>query len=203
MTGWTAIIPFNFGRPRKTRLSTILSEAERDALAMAMARHVVAALHAAPSVAAVHLLSPVDPAVPGTLWVEDRGRGLNGELMTARTALAGAPALLIHADLPLLTGEDVEALLAAAHPAGAAIAPDAARLGTNALALADGRAVTLAFGEDSLSRHRASLPDAPLVERRGLTCDVDDEASLRAALDAGFVLPFAGYETGGIAPSMR
>ncbi|MET0365467.1 MAG: 2-phospho-L-lactate guanylyltransferase [Sphingobium sp.] len=203
MTGWTAIIPFNFGRPRKTRLSAILSVEERDALAMAMARHVVVALRTAPSVHAIRLLSPLDPSLPDTTWVEDQGHGLNCELMAARDALAGAPALLIHADLPLLTGEDVEALLAAARSSGTAIAPDAAGLGTNALALAEGRAVTLAFGENSLARHRTLLPDAPLVQHNGLTCDIDDEASLRVALDAGFILPFADCGTGRIAPSMR
>jgi 2-phospho-L-lactate guanylyltransferase len=203
VTGWTAIIPFNFGRPRKTRLSAILTETERDGLAMAMAQRVVAALRTSPSVSAIRLLSPVDPVLPGTAWVEDRARGLNGELMAARDALAYVPALLIHADLPLLTGEDVEALLAAAGPTGAAIAPDMARLGTNALALAGGRTVTLAFGENSLALHRAGLPDAPLVERRGLTCDVDDEASLRAALDAGFAMPLACRGTGASPSSMR
>ncbi|HEX7852736.1 MAG TPA: 2-phospho-L-lactate guanylyltransferase [Sphingobium sp.] len=204
MTRWTAIIPFNFGRPRKTRLSAILSAEERDALALAMAEHVVRTLGAAPSIRAIRLLSPVNPMLPGTIWVEDRGLGLNGELAAARDNLAGDPALLIHADLPLLTGEDVEALLSAASAHGTAIAPDLAGMGTNALALADGRPVTLAFGEDSFARHRATLPGAPLVERPGLALDVDDAASLRAAMASGFALPFPAEHlaTGGIATSI-
>ncbi|MFT3966681.1 MAG: 2-phospho-L-lactate guanylyltransferase [Sphingobium sp.] len=204
MTRWTAIMPFNFGRPRKTRLAAILSPEERDALALAMARHVAGALAAAPSIGAVRLLSPLDPGLPGTLWVEDRGGGLNAELEAARDALAGGPVLLIHADLPLLAPADAETLIAAAADHGAAIAPDAARLGTNALALADGRPVTLAFGMDSLARHRNALPGAPLVERPGLVHDVDDEASLRAAMASGFVPPFptTRFASWGIATSI-
>lgn len=189
MTLWTAIIPFNFGRPRKTRLAAILSPDERNALALAMVKHVVAVLAAAPSVGAVQLLSPVDPALPETLWREDGGGGLNAELGAARDALGGAPVLLIHADLPLLTTADVEVLLAAAAQ-GSAIAPDLAGRGTNALALADGGAVALSFGEDSFARHRAALPDASLVESAGLGCDVDDEGSLRMAMAHGLTLPF-------------
>lgn len=187
---FTAIIPLNHGRPRKTRLSAILSEAERDALAMAMAHQVVEALAASSSVTALHLLSPLDPAIPGTRWIADGGTGLNAELAAARAALGEAPILFIHADLPLLEADDIEALLAAARENGVAIAPDAAGIGTNALAIADGRSLAPAFGHDSFARHRVLLPGAMPVERPGLRHDVDDPDSLAAAMALGFTLPF-------------
>lgn len=191
MTPWTAILPFNFGRPCKTRLSAVLSESERNVLAMAMARHVAAILGGTPSVAAVHLLSPVDPALPGTCWVADQGRGLNQELAAARAAIGHSPTLFIHADLPLLTAHDVEALLGAAPTSGAAIAPDSTDAGTNALALADNHVLVPAFGVESCAKHRAMLPDAALVRTPGLAHDLDDPDDLAAVVARGFVMPCA------------
>jgi len=189
VTGWSALVPFNFGRPRKTRLAGRLSEEQRNLLALDMVRHVVAVLAAVPQVESIRLIAPVDPRLAGTQWVEDRGRGLNAELAAARERLRDGPALIIHADLPLLTPADVAFLVDMAGASGAAIAPDMAATGTNALALADGRPLALAFGADSFTRHRAALPDAAIVERTGLSLDVDDAPSLEAALGLGLSLP--------------
>jgi 2-phospho-L-lactate guanylyltransferase len=191
MMHWTAIVPFNHGRPCKTRLAPLLSAEERAVLAYAMARHVVDVLAATAGIGAVHIVAPVDPALAPARWVADRGRGLNAELDAARDAMARAPTLFIHADLPLLGTADVRAVLDAAEEAGAAIAPDLEGRGTNALALADGRAFSASFGIDSLRAHRLALPDALLVERDGASCDIDDADSLRAALKRGFTPPFA------------
>lgn len=186
---WTAIVPFNFGRPCKTRLAPLLSEEERAALALAMAAHVVEVLAATPGIEAIMLVAPVDPALAPAAWRADGGRGLNGEMDAARAAIAPGPVLFVHADLPLLAPGDVRALLDAAEARGCAIAPDREGRGTNALALGDGRAFAPAFGAGSLKAHRRLLPDAPLVERDGLSCDIDDAASLRAALALGFSWP--------------
>lgn len=189
--GWTAFVPFNFGQPCKTRLAPLFSAQERAAIALAMAEHVVAVLAATPQIAAVHMIAPVDPHLAPAGWIVDRGRGLNAELGAARDAVAPQPVLLLHADLPLLDRADVEALIDAAQRAGAAIAPDMEGRGTNAIALADGRAFAPAFGVDSLRAHARLLPGAPLVERAGLSCDIDDADSLRAAMDRGFMWPRA------------
>lgn len=191
MAGWTAILPFNFGRPRKTRLADILSEEARDTLARHMARHVAAVLAAAPSVETLHVLAPLDPGLPGTRWIADAGRGLNAELAAARATMPEAPVLFIHADLPLLQIDDVEALLVAAMENGAAIAPDAAAMGTNALALADAPPLLPCFGPDSFARHRLALPGVMPVDRPGLRHDVDDADSLTAVMALGFVPPVA------------
>lgn len=188
---WTAIVPFNFGRPCKTRLAPLLSEEERAILALAMARHVVAVLAATPGIDAIRLVAPADPALVPATWVADRGRGLNAEMDAARDAVAPMPVLFLHADLPLLGSGEVRALLDAAEVAGAAIAPDGQGLGTNAIALTDGHVFRAAFGTDSLRAHIRLLPHATRVERDGLSCDIDDAASLNHALGKGFVLPFA------------
>jgi 2-phospho-L-lactate guanylyltransferase len=186
---WTAIVPFNYGRPCKTRLAPLLSEEERATLALTMARHVVAVLAVTPGIAKIRVIAPRDPNLPPALWIADEERGLNAELAAARAAAAPHPTLFIHADLPLVSSADLRVLLDGAEAQGAAIAPDTEGMGTNAIALADNRSFAPAFGIDSFHAHRHLLPDAGLVERDGLSCDIDDAASLRLALAHGFVWP--------------
>jgi 2-phospho-L-lactate guanylyltransferase len=176
---WTAIVPLNYGRDCKTRLASLLSPAERSALVEAMARHVLEELSAIPAIGQVALLSPERPPFAGDSWIADGGRGLNAELADARARFPGSATLFIHADLPLLAAADVMALLAAAGEKGAAIAPDLAGTGTNALAIADDRAAfTPAFGPGSFAAHRAALPGAAIVTTEGLGLDVDEPESL-------------------------
>ena len=144
-----------------------------------MAAHVLATLATAGPVP--RLLSPV--AWPGTAWLADRGAGLNAELDRILATLE-KPLLVIHADLPLLAAADVRALIAAAEAHGAAIAPDRASVGTNAIALFARTPASFgfAFGDASFARHRLILPGAAIVRRRGLALDVDTLDDL-AAID--------------------
>lgn len=174
---WTAIVPLKSGAERKTRLSERLTAAERLALSDRLAAHVLAAL--AQAGLAARVLSPV--AWPGLPWEPDTGAGLNAELDRIRAALGSGPLLAIHADLPLVTAVDIGALIAAAEGQGAAIAPDRADAGTNAIALAGGEPFGFAFGEGSFARHRASLPGAAIVRRAGLALDIDTPADLAAS----------------------
>lgn len=188
MTRWTAIVAFNHGRACKTRLAPLYSAEDCNALALAMARHVLEVLAAAPSVEQVMLVAPERPPLPCE-WVRDGGRGLNAELAGVRAALAPGATLFIHADLPLLRPQDIEALLTAAAMSGAAIAPDVDGIGTNAIAMSDGRPFAPAFGVDSFAAHCAALPDAAIVETVGLGLDVDEPHSLHRALALGMRLP--------------
>ncbi|MET0180269.1 MAG: 2-phospho-L-lactate guanylyltransferase, partial [Novosphingobium sp.] len=107
MSGWRAIVPLNFGGACKTRLAARLSPGGRDRLVNAMARHVVSRLEASGAIADIAVLSPRRPPFPGAQWLADGGCGLNAELASV---LAGRRALVIHADLPLLTADDIAAL---------------------------------------------------------------------------------------------
>lgn len=170
MSGWRAIVPVKLGRDGKTRLAARLAASERERLVETMAAHVVAQLAAAATIIETLILSPSPPPFPRVNWLLDRGRGLNPELAAA---LDGERVVVIHADLPLLSADDVDRLVAAARVHGAAIAPDRAGAGTNALALHTADGFRPRFGEDSFARHRAALPGAAVVERPGLACDVD------------------------------
>jgi 2-phospho-L-lactate guanylyltransferase len=176
------------GSQVKSRLSNLLDLPTRTSLAQAMARRVVASLRAAESIEDVRLLAPT-PALTGmTTWMPDRGAGLNEELARACAALPDRPLLVIHADLPFLSPEDVEEMLAAARSAGVAIAPDRHGEGTNALALARGGARRFAFGPGSLGHHRSFWPQATIVHRRGLAFDLDTPEDFAEARHSASVL---------------
>lgn len=189
---WIALVPLKGGGPgglgRKSRLAPLLDEAERSALCEAMAGHVLDRLAACPAIADIRLLSPDPPRRPGVGWLKDLGRGLNGELDAARRALPASGLLVVHADLPLLERADIEAMLSAAKGAGIALAPDRHGLGTNAVALAPGAAMSFGFGGSSFARHHARAPGAAIVERCGLQWDVDTPEDLMAV---GPVLPLS------------
>lgn len=180
---WTAVVPLKTAADRKTRLSPSLDLAERIRLSDRMARQVVAALTSVPAFGRVLLLSPVPPEALDAEWMPDEGRGLNAELARVRAGLGGAM-LVVHADLPLLSSDDVAALLAAAEAAGVAVAPDRHGEGTNAIALADARPFRFAFGPGSFRAHSAEAGGA-IVRRPGLALDIDSPEDLQAARAAG------------------
>jgi 2-phospho-L-lactate guanylyltransferase len=87
--------------------------------------------------------------------------------------LGNVPIIVVHADLPCLTVDDVVYLLAAAAASGAAFALDRHGRGANAVALADGSPFQFAFGPDSLAEHRQQCTDAAIIVRAGLGFVVD------------------------------
>lgn len=92
-------------------------------------------------------------------------------------------AVVIMADLPLLAGADVDALLDAVDGDVGAIAPDRHGLGTNAVVLTLSPGDRTCFGHpDSFLRHQARRP-AAVVRRPGLGLDLDVPEDL-AALQA-------------------
>jgi 2-phospho-L-lactate guanylyltransferase len=181
---WTAIVPVKQGSARKSRLADLLSPKDRNRLSETLVAHVLDALRAAPSIGRIIILSSA-PHREAAEWHRDLGRGMNAELaaMPLMRRL-----LVVHGDLPLVTSADIEALIDAAGK-GIAIAPDRHRSGTNALAIADGP-FAFAFGEDSCRRHVAAAGDqAVLLDRPGLSIDIDTPDDLAFARAAGFAWP--------------
>lgn len=186
MTRWTAIVPFKTDGEGKTRLSGELDRDERSALSRTMLDKVASALAACPRIGRMLMVSGQPcPGWPGD-WIEDPKGGLNAAL-SAGLEVAGRPAMIIHADLPLLEPSDLEALIDAADGEGMAIAPDRHGTGTNAVAIADDRPFAPRFGIGSFALHlhqSAGLPHV-LVDRPGLGCDCDtleDLALLKSRL---------------------
>ncbi len=187
MSSWTTILPLKLSADRKSRLAPVLTLEQRRELSDRMALHVVAQLRDVPAVDEIILLSPQPVAAWSVTHQLDHGRGLNAELVDLAARIHG-PLLVIHGDLPLVSAEDVSALIKAAEAAGSAIAPDRHGQGTNALALTIVPAdFAFAFGPDSFALHKQRLGDTlAIVERGGLACDIDTPNDLALAMTQNF-----------------
>jgi 2-phospho-L-lactate guanylyltransferase len=191
-----ALIPVKPLHAAKTRLAAVLGAAERRELALAMLGDVLAAVHAAPAVAGVTVVSR-DPAALalaaeyGARAMLDAAADLNGALEQGARHLsaAGVRALLVlPSDLPLLSAGDVELLARALGPGPAAALAPARDGGTNALLAAPPDALPFLFGRGSLAGHLAVARElgvaARLVCSPGLELDVDTPDDLLALAQA-------------------
>jgi 2-phospho-L-lactate/phosphoenolpyruvate guanylyltransferase len=186
MTGWTAIVPIKAVGRRKTRLAAHLSAIGREELVENLFYHVVRTLQACGAITRIIVLSDGPLLMAGPDWIADRGGGLNAELERARHAAGRVPQLIIHADLPLLTTDDLDHVLTVAQ-GRIAIAPDMVGTGTNALALGTVDPFVLCFGQGSFQRHLDQAPDAAIVhDRPGLSLDIDGADDLEQAIRLGF-----------------
>ena len=189
------LVPVKRLHTAKTRLAAGYDAERRRALALAMSAGVVAAAAGAAGVERVWVVTS-EPGAQGlgAPTLDDGGLPWNEGLAHAIARLEPRPAAvaIVAGDLPLVTAEDVEALVAAipAHGIAVARAHDA---GSNGLGLRPPDALVPNFGvPGSAARHleRAAARglEAVLVDRRGLALDVDtpeDAAQVSALLPAG------------------
>ena len=120
-------------------------------------------------------------SVVGDVVLADDGGGQGPAVEAALRRVQPGPVLVVNADLPSLTADDLLALAAATPDQGIAIA--AAEDGTtNALGLSDTTLFAPLYGEDSAARFRSHAEHAGHavvdVIRPGLTDDVDTLADL-------------------------
>jgi 2-phospho-L-lactate guanylyltransferase len=189
-----ALVPVKARTTGKQRLAQALPEEARTRLIGRMLEHVLAALAQCPEIAGVAVVTPDREGLPRALRVlPDAGAGLNEALQAVLPQLQAAGArrvAIIFADLPLLTGADVTALVRAGHAAGIALAPDHTGRGTNAMCLTLPTPFRFQFGPGSFARHSIEATrlgrTAAVVEREGLAFDIDeppDIEKLRARRD--------------------
>ncbi len=180
-----AVVPVKTLAAAKTRLATALAPEERADLTLQTLKRVLAALDQ-PGIAARLVVSPDEAVlratrVAGAHGLRQASDGLNPGLEEARAwALAqGAEALLIVlGDLPLLAPEHIAAILAlAGRPDTVVLAPDRHASGTNLMLLRPPGAISLSFGLNSLSRHRAA------AQARSLTIHTYDDPATALDLD--------------------
>jgi 2-phospho-L-lactate guanylyltransferase len=186
----------------KTRLAGVLDANERAALARALCQHVLRVLAGC-------------SALGGALVVTDgeevaalaRGQGAEALLVAAASlgeavesglaevARRGAgAALVLMADLPLVRGEEIDALLGRLVDADVVLAPDRRGQGTNALALVLPPQLPLAFGQaGSFPWHVTEVETRRLrlavQESLGVGLDVDEPEDWREVLrrDGGWM----------------
>lgn len=197
------IVPMKPLALAKQRLRPALDEAARVALARHMLEHVLATVRAS-GVADLALLISADGEVRELarsfgFWplAESAANGAPvgyneavGQAIRRACAQGAATALVLPADLPLLTPADLRELVAltGTTPQAVVIAPNANETGTNALLLRPPTLFAPAFGPDSFRRHLALARRAgvePTVYRSpGLACDVDWPADLTRVITA-------------------
>lgn len=187
----TAIVPLKALAAAKQRLAAALDASTRRDLVAWMFSRVVAACHAAPRLTRLLVVAGDDEAAALAIhhgaeaFVEPAG-GLSGAIRAADTRLGcSADSLVVVADLPLLTAEDLDAVCTAAAPGPSVTVAPTVDGGTGALLRRPGTVIQPAFGPQSAARHlgagRTAGASTAVVERGGFALDVDDEADLRIA----------------------
>lgn len=182
---WTAIIPIKEPELRKTRLAQSLSPLERTRTSHHMMLHVARTVSRHRAIDEVVLVSQSVPTDWSWSWRKDEGRGLNAELDAARSATHMPGALIILPDLPLMSVDDIDALIAGASKHGVAIAPDRHGSGTNAIAIKRENDLRFQFGADSYNLHLQQLGSCATVVREGLGFDLDTPEDLELIMAHG------------------
>ncbi len=186
MTLW-AIIPVKPLRRGKSRLAGTLTEDERTALNQELLEHTLNVLSGLKELDQVLVVSRDPQALNiarnhGAKTVQEDGQPHLNTALARATVMAQVHStrgiLVLPADLPLLTSNDVRTLIdLAVKPPVVVIAPDRRGKGTNALLMVPAGQIEYDFGEGSFQRHceRAIKSGARLeiVEIHSLGLDLD------------------------------
>jgi len=186
MTLW-AIVPVKPLRSGKSRLAGALTEDQRTELNRALLQHTLETLSELKEVNGVLVVSRDPHALTvarshGARTVQENGQPQLNTALQRATVVAQVYAtrgvLVLPADLPLLTKEDVQELIKrAANPPVVVIAPDRHRKGTNALLISPPGLIEYDFGENSFQRHSERVKHAgarlEVVELPSLGLDLD------------------------------
>ena len=185
-----AVVPMKNLEQAKSRLTPLLNPGERRGLVLAMLADVLAALSSARGISEIFVVSDREGLEPGdfTLVPEPVNRGYDEAVATAVSdpRVAGADAVLVlPGDLPLVTGEDIDAFIGGGARSDPVIriAPARDGDGTNALLIAPPGVMATRFGPGSFERHRRAAEDlvstVEIVAPAGLAFDIDTPQDLR------------------------
>lgn len=195
-----AVLPLKDLTTAKSRLCGVLSNEQREHLAIAMALDLIDTLWRHTEIANLTVIAgerweshlPRRSALRVLFERDIDATGLNAvleqvidtELKDAHQTRKGEHWLLLHGDLPLFCGADIDAVQKQLGIQPLVLCPDDASRGTNALAFQKGARLPLRFGEDSFSKHRQAAK--ALQQRWGEVCtpglglDVDTQSDLQA-----------------------
>ena len=186
MTLW-AIVPVKPLRRGKSRLAGALSEKERTELNESLLQRTLKTLKGLKEVEQVLVVSRDPHALTvarqhGARTVRENGQPLLNTALTRATVVAQVYAtrgvLILPADLPLISEEDVLTLIErAVDPPVVVIAPDRHGKGTNALLLSPSGLIDYDFGENSFEKH------CQLAKEAGARLEIVDLPTLGLDLD--------------------
>ena len=186
MTLW-AIVPVKPLRRGKSRLAGTLSEDERTHLNELMLEHTLKTLVELKELEQVLVISRDTRALTlarnfGARTVQEDGQPQLNTALQRATVIAQVYAtrgvLILPADLPLISREDILTLIERAiDPPVVVIAPDRHGKGTNALLISPAGLIEYDFGENSFQRH------CEQVKKAGARLEVVNLPSLGLDLD--------------------
>ncbi|HAV75930.1 MAG TPA: 2-phospho-L-lactate guanylyltransferase [Anaerolineae bacterium] len=198
MTLW-AIVPVKPLRRGKSRLAGSLSEEERAELNQSLLQHTLKTLTRLKDVEQVLVVSRDPQALTiarqhGARTVLEDGQPQLNTALTRATVVAKVYAtrgvLILPADLPLISEEDVLTLIErAVDPPVIVIAPDRHGKGTNALLISPAGLIEYDFGDNSFEKHcelakeagaRLEIVDLPTL---GLDLDVPEDLEIIKELE--------------------
>lgn len=172
MSVW-AIIPVKPLNRAKSRLASVLTPQQRHHLAEMMFRHVLETLQNTPQIMGTLVISRDNKALAiareyDARTVQESGAPeLNAAMMRATQVITswGCSAMLaLPADLPLVTSEDISAIIEMGHELmSVVVAPDQNDNGTNVLFMRPPGIIPYSFGSGSFVSHVAAAHQANLA----------------------------------------
>ena len=194
-----AVVPVKPVAVSKSRLAGVLAPEQRTQLVISMLEHTLSVLAGWPALTGVLLVSAdlhiwlIGERYGVDVLREADAPGLNRSLERARDQVLqqGAEALLVvPADLPLLSRDNLNEIMAAAPSApGVVIAADQLGSGTNTLLLSPADVIPFQFGSGSLAKHTqvAQQAGAALVriDSPALGFDIDRPQDLERLKSLG------------------
>ncbi len=193
-----AVVPVQRLETAKSRLASVLSPQERSDLVLTLFDNVMTALTGSSAVHRIVVVSP-DPNVLDVAhrWraelLEQTGRGLNAAIRLGRDHAVGLGAdsiLIVLADLPRVTSDDIDLMVNRSLGMSVTMAPDRHGRGTNAMILCPPNVIEPAFGVDSLLKHQREVEQSGLnantFKSSGTAFDVDTVDDL---IDLGWLDP--------------
>ncbi len=196
-----ALLPLKDFVNAKQRLSGVLAPHERRHFFQAMVEDVLDVLAGHEAITQTLIVSD-DPSAKllaehyaVKYWPEQSlaGTGLNGVVSTVAQRLQrqGVDSLLVvHGDLPLLSADQLNQLIAA-HVAAPAVtlAPDRHGQGSNCMLCSPPAVVDFHYGEQSYQQHQAACADRGVrfnaLTLPGIACDIDTPEDLMVLLECG------------------
>jgi 2-phospho-L-lactate guanylyltransferase len=192
VNGIWAVVPIKDTAAAKQRLAEAARAEFRRKLALAMAEDVLAALAGARGLAGTIVVT-VDPAAAALagryaaqVWDGGALDGHTGAVTAAgrRLVAEGAAGMLtVPGDIPAVTAEEVDAVIAGHLPAPSfTIVPAHDELGSNAILMSPPDAVPLRFGDNSFFPHLAAAEACGIkptvLHLPGIAFDIDNPVDL-------------------------
>lgn len=195
MSRLAVVVPVK-SRGHKTRLSGMMSSAERALLAGHLLDDTLANLKSADLLSRAFIVSADEGALrraeaTGAGAVKERrDAGVNAAVRLAISSLSGSDLFLVlPSDIPLLSAEELHRALALRRAgADVVIAPSSTFNGTNLLLFSRDKMPELSYDKDSFWNHLASCArrgyTVAVTSGEGLMADIDEPADVARALKA-------------------